>query len=277
MILENTEINKSHKKITRICDECGKKETSTSLIVYRGRVKRGEDIDLCGSCSCSKKYKKYKTGAEHQSFKHGLKAGYKRVTWKDGRRGPEHRFIYEEYIGRGLKAKEVIHHIDFNKINNSLDNLCLFKNQSEHLSCHRRLEVCGFKLLNHRIWFNNNEYVLDECKYENSYRKIDLTKYGHQIGTKFPVYYYIDEDGNEKKIRCHTAVGQEILGRRLYRDEVVHHIDGNNLNNVIDNLIVVTRKKHIDMHYSLQKCCSLLLVDRIISFDLDNKKYYIAK
>ena len=52
----------------------------------------------------------------------------------------EHRFVMECKIGRYLTSEEVVHHIDFDKLNNEPSNLMLFENQSEHLKFHRELE-----------------------------------------------------------------------------------------------------------------------------------------
>jgi hypothetical protein len=49
----------------------------------------------------------------------------------------EHRLVMEEFIGRYLKAKEVVHHIDGNKKNNCIENLMLFPNDAEHQKFHR--------------------------------------------------------------------------------------------------------------------------------------------
>ena len=38
------------------------------------------------------------------------------------------------------------------------------------------------------------------------------------------------------------------LGRELTSDEIVHHKDGNKLNNNISNLVVTTRSKHLEEH-----------------------------
>ena len=41
---------------------------------------------------------------------------------------------------------------------------------------------------------------------------------------------------------------EEHLGRKLRSDEIVHHKDGNKLNNSIDNLELLTRAEHINLH-----------------------------
>jgi len=42
----------------------------------------------------------------------------------------------------------------------------------------------------------------------------------------------------------HRLVMEYYLGRPLDTDEVVHHIDGNTLNNAFDNLIITSREEH---------------------------------
>jgi hypothetical protein len=47
----------------------------------------------------------------------------------------EHRVVMERYLGRPLTSTEIVHHIDENKHNNSLENLEL-TNRSDHASHH---------------------------------------------------------------------------------------------------------------------------------------------
>lgn len=56
----------------------------------------------------------------------------------------EHRFIVEEYIGRKLNKKEVVHHDNFNKLDNRINNLTLFPNGSSHNHFHRQIKQFGF-------------------------------------------------------------------------------------------------------------------------------------
>lgn len=45
----------------------------------------------------------------------------------------ESRLVMAKFIGRPLALDEVVHHIDGDPLNNSIDNLRLFANQSEHM------------------------------------------------------------------------------------------------------------------------------------------------
>lgn len=47
-----------------------------------------------------------------------------------------HRVVAEQILGRRLKPKEVVHHIDGNKRNNSHENLMIFSCQAEHAKWH---------------------------------------------------------------------------------------------------------------------------------------------
>lgn len=46
----------------------------------------------------------------------------------------------------------------------------------------------------------------------------------------------------------HIVVAEESMGRKLYDDEVVHHLDGDRSNNRKENLLVLTNKMHGRLH-----------------------------
>jgi len=56
---------------------------------------------------------------------------YRSMSRKDGY-VMEHRLIVAQHLSRCLKRSEVVHHIDHDPTNNSLDNLMLFASNSEH-------------------------------------------------------------------------------------------------------------------------------------------------
>ena len=61
-----------------------------------------------------------------------LSIGNKRIS--------KHRLVMEEHLGRKLTDVEVVHHIDENKLNNSINNLQLFATVGEHTAHHRQMK-----------------------------------------------------------------------------------------------------------------------------------------
>jgi hypothetical protein len=63
-------------------------------------------------------------------------------------------------------------------------------------------------------------------------------------------YGYIVVYRNGRYSPIHRLIMEEHLGRLLDKSEIVHHIDGDKLNNNISNLVVVTRPSHCKIHYT---------------------------
>lgn len=59
-----------------------------------------------------------------------------KLVYKNGKMVPEHRMIMEELIGRSLESGEIVHHINGNPLDNSLDNLKLLPDQASHRKEH---------------------------------------------------------------------------------------------------------------------------------------------
>lgn len=63
---------------------------------------------------------------------------------------------------------------------------------------------------------------------------------------------------NGKPVDEHRYIMEQFLGRKLERYESVHHINGNKLDNRIENLMIMNNREHARFHkikYSKTKIC----------------------
>jgi hypothetical protein len=51
----------------------------------------------------------------------------------------------------------------------------------------------------------------------------------------------------------HIFLGEQIIGRPLRKNEVVHHLDGDRANNRIENLLVLEKSQHTKLHEWLDR------------------------
>lgn len=120
----------------------------------------------------------------------------------------------------------------------------------------RKCKSCGlsgrtFKMTKKRV-------VSEETK-----RKLSKTMKGRFVGENagnwkggrhvYHGYRYCYVPEHPKRINnCyvseHILVIEKIIGRYLKNDEVVHHMDGDKLNNKIENLMLMLRKEHSKLH-----------------------------
>lgn len=73
---------------------------------------------------------------------------------------------------------------------------------------------------------------------------INIKKY-RGTGTKT----YVKENGRHQ----HRVVMEKVLGRKLKKGEIVHHIDHNKKNNHPKNLEVMTQSQHARLHLKTMK------------------------
>jgi len=152
---------------------------------------------------------------------------------------------------------------------NELTNLYLCENRKEHMRCHHSMEKCGFRLLNNLIWFNPKKgvYSIIRCaKYKPS-RKVDCLFTNVYIRTYKKKFSEISYEYSTNDRAVHCIIVERILGRSLFSNEVVHHIDGDSLNNNPNNLFVMTRSNHNLCHCSLQSSVAELYVRKLVKFE----------
>lgn len=86
----------------------------------------------------------------------------------------------------------------------------------------------------------------------NSCNYNGLNGYGHtKIHNKGYVLAYAPHHPNAHKdgyVMLHTILMEQTLGRYLYPDEIVHHINHNRSDNRFGNLQLMTKHEHFSMH-----------------------------
>lgn len=92
------------------------------------------------------------------------------------------------------------------------------------------------------------------CSYKNKRNRPSrkwVNAHGYEVtrlSREHPYFRMGQEFVNCSRVSVHRLVMAEHLGRLLTSDEIVHHIDGNRLNNNIENLELFTNAEHKKHH-----------------------------
>lgn len=163
----------------------------------------------------------------------------------------------------------------------------------KHPSCHRKsVTKIGYCLLHYKRWKRYGVPELPKrikkrcvhCGRSAVARKLcyrhyqSWKRYGDALRSEQNIERrrrnkkepYLRVNGRE----IHKEIAESIIGRKLERGEIVHHIDLDKRNNSKSNLhICHNRREHNRCHYSLEQVGAELLRKGIIRFE--NGEYHI--
>lgn len=108
---------------------------------------------------------------------------------------------------------------------------------------------CGKEFDTHPCYDKRNRqhrFCSKKCEYEYKNLKNSADEWQGGYIAKSTGYKYIRVDG--KQVEEHRLVMERHIGRKLQRNEVVHHINGDKLDNRIENLALMTRTEHQHLH-----------------------------
>lgn len=135
--------------------------------------------------------------------------------------------------------------------------------------------VCGkeFRTYKCKLLVGKGKYCSKECSLKETNKKLSLAgvlnrfslgqETWNKIGftfsknrnNKYKLIYQPEHPNSDKKgyVREHRLVIENNIGRYLLDNEVVHHIDGNTLNNDLSNLQILSRGDHTRLHLFLRR------------------------
>jgi hypothetical protein len=99
--------------------------------------------------------------------------------------------------------------------------------------------MCGMHAQRVRRYGDPN-YVTPEAQRRANSRKAQLVRVAEVKPTTYRKLHGRHE---------HRVIAEQMLGRPLMRNEIVHHIDGNKHNNDPSNLQVMTQSEHVREHW----------------------------
>lgn len=109
----------------------------------------------------------------------------------------EHRIVMEKFLQRKLTDTEYVHHVDFNKTNNDINNLYLFNANELHLFYHG--------------YINNNEYIPPNEFVEYYHTVLD----GKINNCEWLYNQYITNNKSVKQIADELKLSRNVIKNRL--------------------------------------------------------------
>lgn len=94
------------------------------------------------------------------------------------------------------------------------------------------------------------KYCSRPCMYKNNGKNQKKKPERWRIGKQGYIIGRVWEDGQSVFYRYHRWLLEQHLGRKLLPSEVVHHKNGNKLDNRIENLKIMENGSHVKMHHT---------------------------
>lgn len=98
---------------------------------------------------------------------------------------------------------------------------------------------------------NYNKLMFCSQKCSSKYMRGDKSPFYKNGSTITNGYKTINING--KYVYEHRYIVEKLIGKKLKSDEVVHHIDGNKLNNKIENLKIMNKIEHDRFHTTIRR------------------------
>lgn len=150
-----------------------------------------------------------------------------------------------------------------------LQNICTdcSKNYGKVLTCTNC--NCSFKI-NHRNLKKRKTNLCSACAQKESNIKLierNKSRKKEFIYSTKGYIYLKNQDLTKGYKLAHRKEVEKHLNRKLEKNEVVHHIDGNKTNNQISNLFLTDQKGHSKAHRSLELIGYYLIQNDLVRFN----------
>lgn len=136
---------------------------------------------------------------------------------------------------------------------------------------------------------NKHKHFCDSCKDPAVFMELGREKYNEAMSQRvgerqvdscgyMTVYVrntHPYSEGYCGRVREHILVMENHLKRALEKGEVVHHIDGDKLNNVIENLDLCTVQEHNACHGATEALVFELYRRGLVGYDRSTKRYFL--
>lgn len=151
-------------------------------------------------------------------------------SWKNGKIY-EHIYLMSQLLGREIRKNEKVIHLNGNTLDNRIENLRLEKKKYKCVapSCLEKIRCKGLCEKHYRAAIAHGD---PNIKLRNLNGEGTINQYGYRL-------LFMPEHPNSNasgRILEHRYIMSKKLGRPLRKNENVHHINGNKLDNREENL-----------------------------------------